>query len=128
MTVKDHYLQWVLEQLSGAERISSRRMFGGVGLYRDHVFFGIISGDTLYFKVDDASRAHYETRGMSQFRPFRDKPLLSMSYYEVPADVLEDAEECVEWAMRAVAAGIAKARSPNRRKRDSQRRGRADRR
>jgi TfoX/Sxy family transcriptional regulator of competence genes len=65
---------------------------------------------------------------MSQFRPFRDKPLLSMSYYEVPADVLEDAEECVEWAMRAVAAGIAKARSPNRRKRDSQRRGRADRR
>ena len=108
MTVKDHYLRWVLEQLSRAERISSRRMFGAVGLYRDGVFFAIISGDTLYFKVDDASRADYEARGMSRFQPYRDKPLRSMSYYEVPADVLEDPDECVEWAMRAVAAALAK--------------------
>src|SRR5882757_1656441 len=132
MSVKDHYVQWVLEQLAGAERISCRRMFGAVGLYRDDVFFAIISGDTLYFKVDDASRTHYETRGMSRFRPYGDKPPrgkppVSMSYYEVPADVLEDADECVEWAMRAVAAGIASAKSPNRRKRDDQRRGRSGR-
>jgi DNA transformation protein and related proteins len=112
MAVKDHYLQWVLEQLARAERISSRRMFGAVGLYRDDVFFAIISGDTLYFKVDDATREEYEKRGMRQFRPYRDRPLVSMNYYEVPADVLEDAEECVAWALRAVAAGIAKAKSP----------------
>jgi TfoX/Sxy family transcriptional regulator of competence genes len=35
-----------------------------------------------------------------------------MSYYEVPADVIEDADECVQWAMRAVAAGVAKKKSP----------------
>ena len=105
---KDDYLRWVLEQLADAGGVSARRMFGAFGLYRNDVFFAIISGDTLFFKVSDASRADYETRGMARFRPYRDKPQLSMSYYEVPADVLEDADECVRWAMRAVAAGVAK--------------------
>jgi DNA transformation protein len=107
---KDDYLRWVLEQLAGAGDVSYRRMFGGFGLYRGDVFFAIISGDTLFFKVGDASRADYEIRGMARFRPYRDKPRVSMSYYEVPADVLEDTDECVRWAMRAVAAGIAKKR------------------
>jgi DNA transformation protein len=108
---KDDYLRWVLEQLSEAGGISSRRMFGAFGLYHNGVFFGIISGDTLFFKVSDASRADYESRRMARFRPYRNKPLVSMSYYEVPADVLEDADECVQWAMRAVAAGAAKKKS-----------------
>jgi DNA transformation protein len=111
---KDDYLRWVLEQLSGAGGISSRRMFGAFGLYRNGVFFGIVSGDTLFFKVNDASRADYESRRMARFRPYRNKPLVSMSYYEVPADVLEDADECVQWAMRAVAASAAKKKSPKR--------------
>ncbi|HWJ34917.1 MAG TPA: TfoX/Sxy family protein [Steroidobacteraceae bacterium] len=125
MAVKDHYLGWVLEQLAGAERISSKRMFGAVGLYRDDIFFAIISGDTLYFKVDNANRCDYEKRGMSQFRPYRDKPQVSMNYYEVPADVLEDPEECVAWALRAVAAGIARTKSPARLKLGKQRRERS---
>ena len=113
---KDDYLRWVLEHLSGAEGVSSRRMFGGFGLYRNGVFFGIISGDTLFFKASETSRADYETRGMARFRPYRNKPLLSMSYYEVPADVLEDADECVRWAMQAVAAGAVKKKSSKRRR------------
>jgi DNA transformation protein and related proteins len=112
MAVKDDYLQWVVEQVSGAGKISSRRMFGAVGLYSGGVFFAIVSGDTLYFKVNDATRCHYEKRGMSRFRPYHDKPLVSMNYYEVPADVLEDPEECVEWALRAVSAAVAKPKSP----------------
>jgi DNA transformation protein and related proteins len=107
------YVQWVLEQLSGAGRLTSRRMFGGVGLYQDDVFFAIISGDVLYFKVGETNRTDYETRGARQFRPFRDKPHLSMSYYELPADILDDTDECVIWVRRAVAAAVA-SRSPAR--------------
>ncbi len=116
MPVTNDYLQWVLEQLSGAGRISTRRMFGAVGLYRDGVFFAILSGDVLYFKVGHATRPDYESRGAAQFRPYRDKPHLSMSYYEVPADILEDAEECILWVQRAVAAALMKTPSPRRRK------------
>jgi TfoX/Sxy family transcriptional regulator of competence genes len=80
---KDDYLRWVLEQLSGAGGISSRRMFGAVGLYRNDVFFAIVSDDTLFFKVSGASRTDFEARGMARFRPYRDKPQMSMNYYEV---------------------------------------------
>jgi DNA transformation protein len=102
MSASNDYLQYVLEQLADLSDVTSRRMFGAFGLYRDGVFFGLISDDTLYFKVGDATRDDYESRGMGRFKPYRDRPGLSMSYYEVPADVLEDVEALVAWAKRAV--------------------------
>jgi DNA transformation protein len=98
-------------------------MFGGFGLYCDGRFFGLIARDTLYLKVDEASRDEYVHRGCRPFRPYADRPHLSMSYYEVPADVLEDADAMVAWARKAlVAASAAAARkppTPRRRRRDA---------
>jgi DNA transformation protein len=102
MAVTRDFHQYVLEQLSALGSVASRPMFGAVGLYCDGGFFGLIASDVLYFKVDDANRGDYEARGTSQFRPYRDRPQVSMNYYEVPADVLEDAEECVIWARRSL--------------------------
>ena len=104
MAVTDEFVRYVLESLAGLRGVASRRMFGGTGLYSDGAFFGLISSDVLYFKVGDANRADYEARGMCQFRPYRDRPQISMSYYEVPAEVLEDADECMLWAQRSIAA------------------------
>ena len=110
MPVSSEYLQYVLEQLSGLGAVTARRMFGGVGLYQDQRFFGIITSDTLYFKVDDTNRQDYVARGMQAFRPYPDKPLLSMSYFEVPADTLEDPDECAAWARKSVEIGRASCR------------------
>ena len=82
-------------------------MFGGVGLYCDGLFFGLIDDDTLYMKVSDATRGEYEARGMKPFRPYADKPDVSMAYFTVPVDVLDDAEELVAWARRSVAIAAA---------------------
>jgi DNA transformation protein and related proteins len=114
MAVAAAYLQYVLEQLSRLGRVTSRRMFGGVGLYCDDQFFGLIDDDTLYFKVDDSTRGEYESRGMKPFRPYKDRPEVSMTYYTVPVDVLDDDEELVTWARRsvAVAAATAKPKAP----------------
>ena len=110
MAVTEDYLQYVLEQLAGLGRVTPRRMFGGVGLYHEERFFGLIAGDTLYFKVNDSNRGDYEARGMSRFRPFPDKPYWSMTYYEVPADTLEDADDCVLWARKSVAIAAVAAK------------------
>ena len=109
MTVGAGFLQYVLEQLERLGGVTQRRMFGAVGLYRDGVFFSVIDDDTLYFKVDDTTRPDYESRGMQPFRPYKDKPEVSMTYYTVPVDVLDDAEELVIWARRSVSiAGLPK--------------------
>lgn len=109
MPVSSDYLAYVLEQLAGLAGLSARRMFGGVGLYCEELFFGLIDNDTLYLRVNDDNRADYTARGMSQFRPYADRPELSMSYYEAPADVLEDPAQLVSWARRSVAVAMAAA-------------------
>jgi DNA transformation protein len=116
MAVSSDYLQYVLEQLGGLAGVSSRRMFGGMGLYCDGVFFGLIDDDTLFFKVDDTNRPDYVARGMAPFRPFRDRPDQSLSYFEVPADALEDRDELTIWARKSLVAAAAKPKAKVRRK------------
>src|SRR6202023_3887081 len=117
MAVTEDFLQYVLEQLAGVGHVTPRRMFGAVGLYHDERFFGIIAGDTLYFKVNDSNRRDYEARGMDRFRPYADRPQLSMTYYEVPADILENADECVTWARKSAAIAAAGPKRAARRRR-----------
>lgn len=115
MAVTEDFIRYVLEQLSGLRDLAPRRLFGGMGLYSDGAFFGLIAGDVLYFKVGDANQADYETRGMGSFHPFRDRPQIGIRYYEVPAEVLEDADECLIWARRSIdIAHTARARQPAR--------------
>lgn len=117
MTVAADYLAYVLDQLTPLGGVTSRRMFGGVGLYCDGLFFALIDDDVLYFKVDDSNRGDYETAGMKRFCPFPDEPQYEMGYYEVPADALEDPEELTVWARKSLAvAATPKAKRPRPRK------------
>jgi DNA transformation protein and related proteins len=109
MAVSSDYLQFILEQLRGLGHVHSRRMFGAAGLYCEEIFFGIISDDTLYLRVDDSNRADYTTRGMAAFRPYADRPEVSMTYFEVPAEVLEDSEQLLTWSRRSLASRAAGA-------------------
>jgi DNA transformation protein and related proteins len=114
MPVSSDYLNYVLEQLAGLGGVSARRMFGGVGLYCEELFFGLIDNDTLYLRVNDDNRADYTAYGMGQFRPYADRPEVSMTYYETPAEILEDPAQLVVWAQRSVAAALAAAKRPPR--------------
>ena len=104
MAVSADYLAYVLDQLARVDGVSARRMFGGAGLYSHECFFGLIAEDTLYLRVDDANRARFTARGMDRFRPYADRPELSMNYYETPAEVLENPEELSGWAAESIAA------------------------
>jgi DNA transformation protein len=87
MPFSEEYLDYVLDQLKSIGPVIARKMFGGVGLYWNGVFFALIADDTLYFKVDDSNRSDYEAVGMGPFKPFAEKSY-AMQYYEVPADVV----------------------------------------
>ena len=87
-------------------------MFGAVGLYAGTSFFALIDDDRLYFKVDDENRPDFEAAGMEPFRPYGDDR--TMGYYEVPIDVLEDADALTAWARKAIAVA-ERAHRPKRR-------------
>ena len=108
MKVSTSFLDYVLDQLQQVAGLRARSMFGGAGLYAEDDFFGIVAADTLFFKVDDSNRPDYEAAGSSPFTPY--DGTMTMSYYNVPAVVLEDPVLLTEWAVRAV--NVAKSAKP----------------
>ena len=95
----DDFTDFVLDQLSNLRNVTCRAMFGGYGLYCGRVFFGIVHKGRLYFKTNAATAPRYREREMRSFRPSAKQTL--NAYYEVPVDVLEDAEELTIWAQQA---------------------------
>lgn len=115
MPVSTDYLTYVLDQFASFAKVTSRRMFGGVGLYADGLFFALIAEDTLYLKVDDSNRADYVQRGARAFQPFKDDPAYSMSYFRLPQEVLEDPDELRRWTRRSLAVAASAAAAKQRR-------------
>ena len=118
MPVSEEYLDYVVDQLGCVGELVSKKMFGGVGLYRDGLFFGLIAGDRLYFKVDDVNRRDYQAAGAKPFQPYGEESS-SMGYYEVPVDVLEDVDQLRVCARGAVGAAERKASSRKTKKKSS---------
>jgi DNA transformation protein and related proteins len=106
------YQSYALEQLARVQPVTSKRMFGGLGVYADALFFALMDDDGLWFKVDDSNRADFEARGMSPFRPFGEGGPI-MHYWRVPEDVLEDPAALREWVDKAIAVarGARKGRA-----------------
>lgn len=103
MAVSAEYLVYALEQLRAATHVRTRKMFGEIGLYADDTFFGIIAEDALYLKTDDDTRRRYLEAGSEPFEPVPGSR--SMSYFAVPAEVLEAPEALARWVNEAVAVG-----------------------
>ncbi|MEX0806401.1 MAG: TfoX/Sxy family protein [Candidatus Binatia bacterium] len=101
MNNKDEsFKDFVLDQLHELDEIEARRMFGGFGLYRDETFFGIVHKGRLYLKIDESTVGEYRRRKMKPFRPNAKQTL--KSYYQVPVDIIEDADELAAWAVQAI--------------------------
>lgn len=86
-------------------------MFGGASLRSGGIVFGLIIDQELYFRVDDSSRTDYEAAGSAPFSYARKngREIIVGSYYNVPADVLEDDVLLNDWARMAHRAAFAVA-------------------
>jgi len=81
-------------------------MFGGHGIYVDDLFVAIVTGERLYLKVDDESRARFEAAGCQPFVYDANGKSMSMSYYSVPDDAMESRELMQPWVRLAVEAAL----------------------
>jgi DNA transformation protein len=112
MPVSESFRTFVVEQLARVvSNVRARSMFGGVGIYAGEQFFALIADDTLYFKVDDATRPAYLARGMEPFRPYGEGGEV-MQYYQVPEDVVEDTDALRSWAVEAIAVAQRAKQKP----------------
>jgi len=88
-------------------RIVVRRMFGGEGLFRDGLMFGLVDDDRIYFKTSDESRTAFVAEGCGPFtfHMKRGEAILT-SYYALPERLYDDPDELAEWARAAFAVAL----------------------
>src|ERR1700690_1659788 len=105
MVASDSFAEFLREQLAPLGRVAMRRMFGKTGVFCDGVMLGMVTENTVYFRVDEQNRSvfkeaqaypplNYEKRGAT----------IDLSFWRVPERLFDEPEELVAWARAALAA------------------------
>ena len=116
MAVTEGVLEGVHELLAEFGAFQVRRMFGGAGLYRDKLMFGLVVGDDLYLKTDPLNRSAFEAAGSEPFTFAAKAGRTSVtSYWRMPAAGLDDPLQARRWAELGLEAAL-RASKPKGRK------------
>jgi DNA transformation protein len=117
MAVQNEFVAYLLELLEPFGPVKAKAMFGGFGIYRHDLMFGLVARDTLYLKVDDKNRADFEARGLAPFTYRKKGEGFSMSYFQAPYEAIDDAECLSNWAQKAYDAAMRAAQSERKKNR-----------
>jgi DNA transformation protein len=110
-TEEDFLIHIMQDKLGHISNLRSKKMFGGYGIYKNGVFFAIIAESQLYFKTGEANIEDYKSMDSEPFVYERgDHKKVTMSYWLVPEEILEDEEEIEDWVNKAIAVSKAKRR------------------
>ena len=71
----------IYDLLDGVSGISSKRMFGGFGLYKNGVIIGIIADNEFYFKIAEADYEEFEKYGSRPFTYERQGKIIALKSY-----------------------------------------------
>lgn len=103
---KPDFIVFLEESLAPLGGVETKPMFGGFGIFKDGLMFGLVADDLLYLKVDAENKPRFETLGLGPFTYARDGKHYSMSYHRAPATALEQPGELVKWAISSHAAAL----------------------
>lgn len=113
----NEFVEHVLEVLEPAGDVRAKRMFGGYGIYRDDLIFGLVAGDVLYLKTDEQSVGLFLERGLGPFVYMKKGEPTATSYYAAPEEMLDDPEEAERWLRIACEAALRFRNRPGKRRR-----------
>jgi DNA transformation protein and related proteins len=112
---------FIVELFAPFGSVTVRRMFGGAGLFREGLMFGLVFDGAIFLKVDDASIPDFEREGSTPFVYTLAKSAGRVgrqslsSYWRLPERLYDDPEELVSWAQRALAIAQRRKAAPRKR-------------
>ncbi len=120
MAVSAEFLEFLSEQLEGFGPVDVKRMFGGAGIFREGLMFGLIADEVLFLKVDDTTRADFENEQSGPFMYEKNGKAMEMSYWRLPERLYDEPEEFTEWARKAFSVALqADSKKPARQRKHS---------
>lgn len=103
---KPDYILFLEESMAPMENIISKRMFGGWGIFKDGLMFGLVADEELYLKVDAQNKPDFETLGLEPFTYSRGGKPFAMSYHRAPEEAMEQPNELLNWATKSYQAAV----------------------
>ena len=111
MSSQKEFVAFILEGLAPLGAVTSKNMFGGTGIFRENLMFGLVIQGTLYFKVDEDLRVEYLQQDCEAFTYTRQGKPCQLNYYSAPEETLEDPEELLVWARKSWQVAFRKHRA-----------------
>jgi DNA transformation protein and related proteins len=105
MVASDSFAEFLREQLAPLGGITMRRMFGKTGVFCDGVMLGMVTENTLYFRVDDHNREILrEAEASPPLNYAKQGSTIDLAFWRVPERLFDEPDELVIWARAALAA------------------------
>lgn len=104
MALTDEEIDHVLDLFSGVGSLTTRKMFGGIGVYSDGTIFAVMMRDgRLMLKGKGDMIPRFEELGMERWTYQRPgKSETAMPYWIMPESAFDDAEEATSLAREAI--------------------------
>jgi DNA transformation protein and related proteins len=105
MVASDGFADFLRDQLGPLGSVTLRRMFGKTGVFCDGLMLGMVTDDTLYFRVDDQNRADFkEAEAFPPLNYEKQASAIDLSFWRAPDRLFDEPDELVAWARLALAA------------------------
>ena len=115
MVASTDFAEFLRERLAPLGHLTMRRMFGKTGVFCDEVMFGVVTENTLYFRVDEQNRGTFkEAESFPPLNYVKQGCAIDLSFWRVPDRLLDEPDELVTWARAALAAAHRVAASRGR--------------
>ena len=116
MVASDGFAEFLRDQLARLGRITMRRMFGKTGVFCDGFMLAMVRGNTLYFRVDEDSRAGFkEAEAFPPLNYEKQGSTIDLAFWRAPERLFDEPDELVVWARSALeAARRVAAKKPHR--------------
>lgn len=108
MSAADHLAE-LFEPLGG---VSIRRMFGGLGVFRQGLMFALVANDVLYFKTDEETLPRFVAEECGPFVFGSKRGQVETSYRQAPERLYDEPDDFAEWAREAFAVALRTQKKP----------------
>jgi len=102
----NEYIDYLHEVFEWFGPVTTRKMFGGHGIYHNGLMFALVADGVLYLKTDGENSDHFVQEGLPPFEFIKKGKLIKTSYYRAPDEIMDDRELAAVWARRSYAAAV----------------------
>ncbi|MGH7062366.1 MAG: TfoX/Sxy family protein, partial [Stellaceae bacterium] len=105
MVASDSFAEFLRESLAPLGRVTMRRMFGKTGVFCEGLMLGMVTDNTLYFRVDDHNKAIFrEAEAAPPLNYKKQSRTIDLSFWRAPDRLFDEPDELAAWARAALAA------------------------